>query len=177
MSSSYQAETRISVDDVHYAPLAPGERELKILGDVRGKRVLELACGAAQNAIAVSKRGARAAALDISALQLSQARRLIAEEGVQVDLLRGDMEHLCMFRDECFDVLMSSFGWEFVPDDVPPQQGARIIHIAGQFDGGDHSLLRLWSNGVIERQEDLSGGACGTPAWCGWQVVPDVPRD
>ena len=68
-------------------------------------------------------------------------------------------------------------GWEFVPDDVPPQQGARIIHIAGQFDGGDHSLLRLWSNGVIERQEDLSGGACGTPAWCGWQVVPDVPRD
>ena len=116
MSPSYQAETRISLDDVHYAPLAPGERELKILGDVRGKRVLELACGAAQNAIAVSKRGARAVALDISALQLSQARRLIAEEGVQVDLLRGDMEHLGMFRDECFDVLMSSFGWEFVPD-------------------------------------------------------------
>ncbi len=116
MSPSYQAETRISVDDVHYAPLAPGERELKILGDVQGKRVLELACGAAQNAIAVSKWGARVTAVDISALQLSQARRLIAEEGVEVDLLRGDMEHLGMFRDECFDVLMSSFGWEFVPD-------------------------------------------------------------
>ncbi len=116
MSPSYQAETRISVDDVHYAPLAPGEHELKILGDVQGKRVLELACGAAQNAIAVSKWGARVAAVDISALQLSQARRLIAEEGVEVDLLRGDMEHLGMFRDECFDVLMSSFGWEFVPD-------------------------------------------------------------
>ena len=116
MSSSYQAETRISLDDVHYAPLAPGENELKILGDVRGKRVLELACGAAQNAIAVSKWGARATAMDISALQLGQARRLIVEEGVQVDLLRGDMEHLGMFRDECFDILMSSFGWEFVPD-------------------------------------------------------------
>ena len=116
MSPSYQAETRISLDDVHYAPLAPGERELKILGDVRGKRVLELACGAAQNAIAVSKWGARTTAIDISALQLGQARRLIAEEGVQVDLLQGDMEHLGMFRDECFDILMSSFGWEFVPD-------------------------------------------------------------
>ncbi len=65
MSPSYQAETRISVDDVHYAPLAPGERELKILGDVQGKRVLELACGAAQNAIAVSKWGARVTAVDI----------------------------------------------------------------------------------------------------------------
>ena len=116
MSPSYQAETRISLGDVHYAPLAPGERELKILGDVRGKRVLELACGAAQNSIAVSKWGARATAVDISAVQLGQARRLIAEEGALVDLLRGDMEHLGMFRDECFDIVMSSFGWEFVPD-------------------------------------------------------------
>ena len=63
-------------------------------------------------------------------------------------------------------------GWEFVPDDVPPQQGARIIDIFGD----EHALFRLWSNGVIERQEDLSGGACSTLAWCGWQVVPDVPR-
>ncbi len=64
-------------------------------------------------------------------------------------------------------------GWEFVPDDVPPQQGARIIDIFGD----EHALFRLWSNGVIERQENLSGVACGTLDWCGWQVVPDVPRD
>ena len=67
-------------------------------------------------------------------------------------------------------------GWEFVPDDVPPQQGARIIHIAAHFEGGRHSLLRLWSNGVIERQENSSGVSCGTLVWCGWQVVPDVPQ-
>ena len=66
-------------------------------------------------------------------------------------------------------------GWEFVPDDVPPQQGARVIHIAAQSVGGEQSLIRLWSNGVIERQKDTSNGACDTPAWCGWQVVPDVP--
>lgn len=68
-------------------------------------------------------------------------------------------------------------GWEFVPDDVPPQPGARIIHIAAQFVPGTrtHSLLRLWSNGVIERQKDSTGGTCNTPEWCGWQVVPDVP--
>ncbi len=63
-------------------------------------------------------------------------------------------------------------GWKFVPDDVPPQLGARIIDIFGD----EHALFRLWSNGVIERQEDLSGGGCSTRAWCGWQVVPDVPR-
>ena len=40
MSESYQAETFISLSDVHYAPLCPGERELSILGDVGGLRTL-----------------------------------------------------------------------------------------------------------------------------------------
>ncbi|MCI0438099.1 MAG: class I SAM-dependent methyltransferase [Chloroflexi bacterium] len=116
MSDSYQAESRISLDDVHYAPLAPGERELKLLGDVRGRRVLELACGAAQNSIALAKWGARVIGMDISARQLQRARELIAQEGVRVALVRGDMERLLMFRDESFDIVLSSFGWEFVPD-------------------------------------------------------------
>ncbi len=116
MSTSYQAESRISLDDIHYAPLSPGERELNLLGDVRGKRVLELACGAAQNSIAACKLGARATALDMSRPQLARARQLVDQERALVDLLRGDMERLDMFRDGSFDVVMSSFGWEFVPD-------------------------------------------------------------
>jgi ubiquinone/menaquinone biosynthesis C-methylase UbiE len=116
MSESYQADSRISLDDVHYAPLGPGERDLQIIGDVRGRRVLELACGAAQNSIALAKWGARVTALDFSALQLEKARELVAQENVEVGLVRGDMERLEMFRDGPFDVVLSSFGWEFVPD-------------------------------------------------------------
>ena len=116
MSDSYQSESRISVDDVHYAPFAPGERELGLLGDVRGKRALELACGAAQNAIALSKWGAQVTAMDFSAKQLRHARRLIADNGADVQLVRGDMERLGMFRAASFDLVLSSFGWEFVPD-------------------------------------------------------------
>ena len=115
MSGSYQAETRISVDDVHYGPISPGEKELRLLGDVRGRRVLELACGAAQNAIALAKWGARVTAIDISPRQLQHARRLVSREGVDVALLRGDMESLG-FGDGAFDIVLSSFGWEFAPD-------------------------------------------------------------
>lgn len=115
MSAGYQAETRISTDDVHYAPLCAGERELGLIGDVAGKRTLELACGAAQNSIALAKQGADATALDISAAQLGAARALIAREGVGVELLRGDMERLGMFRDETFDIALSCFGLEFAP--------------------------------------------------------------
>ena len=116
MSESYQATTRISLDDVHYGPLSPGERELRLLGDVSGRRALELACGAAQNSIALAKWGADATAVDISARQLSRARELVVQEGVNVGLLRGDMEHLSMLKNSSFDIVLSSHGWEFIPD-------------------------------------------------------------
>ena len=116
MSESYQAETRISLDDIHYGPLAPGEQELDLLGDVRGKRVLELACGAAQNSIALAKWGASVTAIDFSPKQLETARSLVTQEEVAVNLIRGDIERLDMFRDGLFDIVLSSYGWEFVPD-------------------------------------------------------------
>ena len=116
MSESYQAETLISLNDVHYSPLCPGERELGIIGEVSCKRTLELACGAAQNSIALAKQGALATAVDLSAQQLSRARTLVAQEGVQVNLMQGDVERLGMFRNGAFDLVLSCFGLEFLPD-------------------------------------------------------------
>ena len=116
MSPSYQADSRISLVDVHYAPFAPGESYYRLLGDVSGKRVLELACGGAQNSIALAKWGALPVALDISERQLRFARSLRQQEDVRFELAIGDMESPRMFRDESFDLVISSFGWEFVQD-------------------------------------------------------------
>ena len=116
MSGPYQTETRISLDDVHYSPLCPGERELGIIGDVRGKRTLELACGAAQNSIALSKWGADATAIDMSGQQLARASELAAQEGIALNLIQCDIERLPMLTDECFDLVVSCFGMEFLPD-------------------------------------------------------------
>lgn len=116
MSDSYQADSVISLHDVHYGPFCAGESELNLMGDVRGRRVLELACGAAQNSIALARKGALVTAIDISPRQLDKAAALVRQEGVTVDLLRADMESLGMFRDGAFEVVLSSFGWEFVPE-------------------------------------------------------------
>ena len=116
MSESYQMETRISLDDVHFSPLCPGERELGIIGDVCGKRTLELACGAAQNSIALAKWGAETTAIDMSGHQLAKARELAAQEGVALNLIQCDIERLAMLKDECFDLVISCFGMEFLPD-------------------------------------------------------------
>lgn len=116
MSESYQRDSAISLDDVHYAPFAPGERELGLLGPVQGKLILELACGAAQNSIALSKWGARCVGVDIAPRQLRHAVRLRDQESAHVALVRGDMESPTMFAPGAFDIVFSSFGWEFIPD-------------------------------------------------------------
>ena len=188
MSASYQAETRISLDDIHYAPLAPGERELNLLGDIHGKRVLELACGAAQNSIAASKSGARATALDISLRQLRQAHRLVEQEGAGVDLLRGDMERLSMFRDGSFDVVMSSFGWEFVVDlSACFAECHRVLRPAGllvvctvhpltafEWDDDDGGLIVTdYFNSPVEIWGDV-GGADGSSAMTFFHTVEEM---
>ena len=41
-----------------YGPNGPTERELRLLGDVKGKRVLELGCGTGETAVALAQQGA-----------------------------------------------------------------------------------------------------------------------
>ncbi len=116
MSESYQADSAISTSDVHYAPFALGERHFRLLGDVQDKKVLELACGGAQNSIALSSWGADVVALDISSAQLEFARALRNMTGESFELIVGDMGSPTMFRPNSFDLILSAFGWEFIPD-------------------------------------------------------------
>ena len=65
------------------------ESELGVLGEVAGRDVLELGCGAAQGSIDLARAGARPVGLDLSEGQLGHARRLILEAGVDVPLVQA----------------------------------------------------------------------------------------
>ena len=116
MSPSYQADSQIALDDVHYAPFAPGETFYQLMGDVSNKRILELACGAAQNSIALTNWGANVTALDFSPNQLTRALTNKRQTQTDFALIAGDMESPTMFKPDSFDIILSSFGWEFIPD-------------------------------------------------------------
>ena len=116
MSRWYQDESIISVKQVHYSPFAPGEDTFKLLGDVSGKMILELGCGAAHNAISLTGNGALVTAVDFSEQQLQHALGLTAKEKISVNLIQGDIEELTYFRDSTFDILLSVFALEFVPN-------------------------------------------------------------
>ena len=116
IAAQYQASTRISTDDVHYGSLAPGERELGLLGDVVGKRIIEIGCGGGQNAIALAKWGATCVGVDPSPAQIAHARRLALENGVDVQFIVGVAEDLSAFTDAHFDIALSSYAFDYVTD-------------------------------------------------------------
>ena len=115
-SAGYQAGARLSADVAHYGPDIGTEAELRLLGDLKGKRVLELGCGGGQCSIAFARQGATAIGVDFSAEQLAFARRLVEREGVKVELRQGDVADLAFLRADSIDLAFSAYAFGFVED-------------------------------------------------------------
>ena len=115
-SAAYQAAARLSTEVAHYGPDIATDGELRLLGNLRGKRVLELGCGGAQCSIAFAKQGAHAIGVDASEEQLAFARRLCEREGVKVELHHGDLADLAFLRADSIDLVFSAEAFGFVDD-------------------------------------------------------------
>ena len=115
-AADYQRNARIATDSAHYGPDIPTEAELRLLGDLKGKRVLELGCGAAQCSIAFARAGATAIGVDLSSGMLAQGRRLCEDAEVRVELRQGDMADLAFLRADSIDLVFSSYAFQYVED-------------------------------------------------------------
>ena len=85
------------------------EEELQVLGEVTGKDILELGCGAARWSIALAQRGAQPVGLDFSSHQLQYARRLMEEVGVDFPLIEASAEDVPL-PDASFDIVFCDWG-------------------------------------------------------------------
>ncbi|CAN5521510.1 class I SAM-dependent methyltransferase [soil metagenome] len=103
-------------DDIAYGADVPHESRLRLLGDVEGKRVLDLGCGAGRGAIALALRGAKVIAVDPSAEQLAHARRAVEDAEVRVELHHGDVAALAFVRADGIDAAFSAYGLAGVAD-------------------------------------------------------------
>jgi SAM-dependent methyltransferase len=122
------------LDTVGYGPEMPSERELRLLGDVKGKRVLDLGCGSGQASIALARQGAHAIALDASARQLARARKLAEAEEVRVEWHRSDLADLAFLRADSIDLVFSSHALAEVEDlDRVLRQVHRVLRPGGAF--------------------------------------------
>jgi SAM-dependent methyltransferase len=102
--------------EVRYGPDIGTEADLRLLGDLRGKRVLELGCGRAESSIVFAQKGAVAVGVDTSAEALVDARRLAEEAGVRIELRRADLADLAFLRADTIDAVFSAFALSHVED-------------------------------------------------------------
>lgn len=107
------------------------EAELHVLGDVKGRDVLELGCGAAQWSIALHQLGARVTGLDLSERQLAHARRLMDQADLGFPLVHAGAE-ATPFPDESFDIVFCDHGaMNFADPHRTVPEAARILRPGG----------------------------------------------
>jgi SAM-dependent methyltransferase len=134
------------------------ESELRVLGDVAGREILEFGCGAAQWSIALARLGARPVGLDLSERQLQHARRLMAEAGVEFPLVHASAEAVPL-ADASFDVVFCDHGAMTFADPyrtVP--EVARLLRTGGLFAFSHHSPIETicWPLDAEEVGEQLA---------------------
>jgi ubiquinone/menaquinone biosynthesis C-methylase UbiE len=106
----------VPVDVVWYGPDGPTEDDVRLLGDVTGKRVLDLGCGAGQAAVVIARKGATTIAVDTSARMITRARELAARAEARVEWHHGDLADLAFLRAESIDLAVSVYALGEVDD-------------------------------------------------------------
>ena len=135
-AAGYQVEHGGFLGDADFVwcPERLREADAHLLGDVRGKRVLEVGCGAAQCSRWLVSAGAEPVAVDLSAGQLAEARALNRRTAIDVSLVQADAQRL-PFHDEAFDLACSAYGAvPFVADSAAVmREVARVLRPGGRW--------------------------------------------
>jgi SAM-dependent methyltransferase len=106
-----------------------------------GERVLDVACGSGNAALAAARRCCRVVGVDALPALLERARRRAAAERVEASFLHGDPTEL-PFPDGAFDVVLSAAADLLAPD--PPCPAGELLRVCRP--GGRIGMV-VWAAG------------------------------
>ena len=117
-----------------WGPEGLSEADARLLGEVAGRRVLEIGAGAAQCSRWLLGAGRRPRALDLSRRCCATARRIGRGAGLDVPLVQADAARL-PFADASFDLACSAYGGvPFVADSAAVmREVARVLRPGGRW--------------------------------------------
>jgi len=164
--------------DLVWCPEGLREADARLLGDVSGKRVIEVGCGAASGSRWLARAGADAVGVDLSAGMLRHARAAADRTSVPVPLVLADAAAL-PFPAGTFDVAFTAFGAvPFVADSGRVmREVARVLRPGGRWvfsithpmrwifldDPGEGGLVAVHS--YFDRRPYVEHDANGTPTY------------
>lgn len=92
---------------VIYGTDVPSEADLRLLGPVEGRRVLDLGCGIGHNAVLLAQQGAKVIGVDPDARHLAVARERADAAEVRVELHQSALADLPFLRSDSVDAALS----------------------------------------------------------------------
>jgi ubiquinone/menaquinone biosynthesis C-methylase UbiE len=132
---------------------------VEALGIQSGQRVLDVAAGTGNVALAAARCGAVVTASDLTPRMLELGRARAQAEGLRVEWVEADAEDL-PFANTSFDVVTSAFGAMFAPrPDVVVAEAARVLR-----PGGVLGMANWTREGYVERMVTVMRRGRSRPA-------------
>ena len=98
------------------------------LGDIRGKKVLDIGCGSGEYMLTLAKMGGQVSGQDISSHCVNKALTVLKENGFRVDAKVGDATQL-LFSDNYFDGVFSADFFEHITYEQKVQVVSEVYRI------------------------------------------------
>ena len=115
----------LDADAVRYGPGLPTESELKLLGHVEGRRVLELGCGGGAGAVALARAGPGSSPSTTARPTWARPPRARSARRAGGDAPRAPLAELAFVRADTIDAAVSTYGLATVDD---PDRVFRQVH-------------------------------------------------
>jgi SAM-dependent methyltransferase len=106
----------VAVERLRAGEIVLADFEVRLAGDVAGRRVVQLACSYGDEVLSWANLGARATGVDLSDVAVAKAKARAAEAGIEADFRQADMLHP---PDDLVDLDLIYLSWGaicWVPD-------------------------------------------------------------
>lgn len=123
----------VMVDEFFEACTSPENRFImKSLGDVRGKKIIELGCGLGEAAVYFAKKGAEVVATDISSGMCELVKKVAQKHGVTLSTAQAYADKM-PFPDETFDIVYAANLLHHVDIEKAIIEAKRVLKPGGKF--------------------------------------------
>jgi ubiquinone/menaquinone biosynthesis C-methylase UbiE len=120
---------------------------LELVGELRGRRVLDIGCGDGALAVRLARGGAIVTGIDAAPPMIAAARRKAVDAGVEVEFCIGRAEAL-PFDAGSFDLVVAVTVLCFIPDATTTfSEASRVTALGGRFVIGELGRFSSWAIG------------------------------